>query len=120
MFSAANKYYSSAGHHEQIIGSNVAAVSSTVFAVWSKKVWTTKERASSFIKKALKKQSVNANKKLSIVYYYPLIISNYTNKLFIFEYLLNFTTKCIGGQIKAFSFLFCTACDVKSTKLGQR
>ena len=27
--------------------------------------------------------------------------------------------KCIGGQIKAFSFLFCTACDAKSTKGGE-
>ena len=34
----------------------------------------------------------------------------------MFIYLLNFTKKCTGGQIKAFSFLFCTACDAKSTK----
>ena len=27
--------------------------------------------------------------------------------------------KCIGGQIKAFSFLFCTTCDAKSTKGGE-
>ena len=27
---------------------------------------------------------------------------------------------CIGGQIKAFSFLFCTAKDAKSTKAGER
>ena len=26
--------------------------------------------------------------------------------------------KCIGGQIKAFSFLFCTACGTKSTRGG--
>ena len=39
-----------------------------------------------------------------------------TNNLFIFRDLLNFTAKCIEGQIKAFSFLFCTASDVKSTK----
>ena len=25
-------------------------------------------------------------------------------------------SKCIGGQIKASSFLFCNACDRKSTK----
>ena len=46
--------------------------------------------------------------------------SNFTNKFFIFEYLLNFTRKCIGGQVKAFSFLFCAACDPKSTKYGKR
>ena len=28
--------------------------------------------------------------------------------------------KCIGGQIKAFSFLFCTVCDTKSTIVGER
>ena len=39
-----------------------------------------------------------------------------TNKLFIFRYLLNFTKKCIGGQIKAFSFLFCTANDPEGAK----
>ena len=38
----------------------------------------------------------------------------------IFRDLLNFTAKGIGGQIKAFSFLFCTASDVKSTKFGER
>ena len=27
--------------------------------------------------------------------------------------------KCVGGQIKAFSFLFCTACDMKCTKGGE-
>ena len=37
-----------------------------------------------------------------------------TNKFFIFRDLLNFTTKCIGGQIKAFSFLFCTVSGVKT------
>ena len=26
----------------------------------------------------------------------------------------------LWGQIKAFSFLFCTACDAKSTKYGER
>ena len=36
---------------------------------------------------------------------------------FIFRCLLNFTMKCIGGQIKTFSFLFCTTCDAKSTKV---
>ena len=52
------------------------------------------------------------NKKLSDV-----IIQ--INKLFMFRDLLNFITKCIGGQIKPFSFLFCTAVDVKSTKGGE-
>ena len=28
--------------------------------------------------------------------------------------------KCIGGQIKAFSFLFFTVSDAKSTKGGER
>ena len=37
-------------------------------------------------------------------------------KFFIFRDLSNFTLKCIGGQIKAFSFLFFTAGDVKSIK----
>ena len=41
---------------------------------------------------------------------------NYTNKLFIFRDYLNFTAKCIGGQIKAFSFLFCTTSDAKNIK----
>ena len=36
------------------------------------------------------------------------------------RYLLNLTTKCIAGQTKGFSFLFCTACDAKSTKGGER
>ena len=27
--------------------------------------------------------------------------------------------KFIGGQIKAFSFLFCTTCDAKITKGGE-
>ena len=37
-------------------------------------------------------------------------------KFFIFRYLLNFTTECIGGQIKAVRFLPCTVCEAKSTK----
>ena len=47
---------------------------------------------------------------------------NYINKFFIFRYLLfrYFTTKCIGDQIKAFSFLSCSVCDTKSTKGGER
>ena len=28
--------------------------------------------------------------------------------------------KFVGGQIKAFSFLFCTASDTKNTKGGER
>ena len=43
-----------------------------------------------------------------------------TNKLFILRDLLSFATKCIGGQIKAFSFLFCTASNAKSPKGGER
>ena len=44
-----------------------------------------------------------------------------TNKLFIFRDLLNFFTEwCTGGQIKAYSFHFCTASDAKSTKGGER
>ena len=39
---------------------------------------------------------------------------------FIFWYLLNFTTKYIGGQIKAFSFIFCTAFDAESTNSEER
>ena len=41
-----------------------------------------------------------------------------TNKFFIFRDLLNFISKCTGDQIKAFSFLFCTTKNVKSTKGG--
>ena len=37
----------------------------------------------------------------------------------MYGYLLNFTTKCIGAQIKAFSILFCIACDAASTKYGE-
>ena len=44
---------------------------------------------------------------------------NYTNKFFIYRYLLDFRTKCLGGQIKDFSFLFWNACDAKSTKGGE-
>ena len=35
-------------------------------------------------------------------------------------YWFNFTMKCAGVQIEAFSFLFCTASDAKSTKGGER
>ena len=42
-----------------------------------------------------------------------------TNKFFIFIDLLNFTAKCIGGQIKGSSFLFCTASDAKSAIGGE-
>ena len=78
--------------------------------------------ASSFMKKLFKKQSVYENKKLSIVYYYPLIILKLYKQIFIFRLnsSLNFTRKCIGGQIKALSFFFCTACDAKSTKCRER
>ena len=65
-------------------------------------------------KKLLKKQRVNRNKKLSLVYHYSVI---QTNKLFTFR---NLTTKCIGGQIKAFGVLFYIASDGKSTKSRER
>ena len=39
-------------------------------------------------------------------------------KILIFRNILNFKTKCIGGQNKALSFLICTASDIKSTKGG--
>ena len=43
-----------------------------------------------------------------------------TNYFFIFRDLLKFTMKCIiGYHIKAFSFLFCTASEVKSRKGGE-
>ena len=42
---------------------------------------------------------------------------NYINKFYFI--LLNFTAKCIGYQIKTFKFIFCTAIDAKSTKVGQ-
>ena len=45
---------------------------------------------------------------------------NYTNKFFIFRYLLNFTTECIGGQTKAVRFLSCSVCEAKSTKGEER
>ena len=51
--------------------------------------------------------------------YCLLLFSNIiiqTNKLFIFRYLLNFTAKYIGGQIKASSFIFCTTSHAKSIK----
>ena len=35
-----------------------------------------------------------------------VIIQTNTNKFFIVWYLSNFTTTCVGGQIKAFGFLF--------------
>ena len=42
---------------------------------------------------------------------------SYANKIFIFRYLLNFTTKCIGGQIKAFSLLSCSVFTQKVQKV---
>ena len=67
--------------------------------------------ASSFIKKK------NLKKSNMLILFSGIIIQ--TNKFFIFRDLLNFTTKCIGGQIKAFSFLFCATSDVKSTIGGE-
>ena len=55
-------------------------------------------------KKILKKQRVCRNKKLYCLLLFSDVIIQ-TNKFFIFRYLLSFTTKYIGGQIKAFSFL---------------
>ena len=69
------------------------------------------ERLSSFIKKLLQKQNVYRNKKLSIAYCLFSDIIIQTNKLFVLRDLLNFTAKFIGGQIKAFSFIFCTISD---------
>ena len=71
------------------------------------------EHASSFMKQLLKKQCVYRNTKYCL-FLCEVIIQ--TNKLFIFRGLLNFTTECIGGQIKAFSCVFCTTSDAKSTK----
>ena len=48
-----------------------------------------------------------------LLFSYVIIQTNFS-----YSDLLNFTKKCIGGQIKVFSFLFCTAGDVKSTKDG--
>ena len=80
-----------------------------------KKCMNYDEASKFFYKKhLLKKKHVYRNQKLSIVYHGSL--TSYTNKFFIFRYLLHFTTKCIGGQIKAFSFLLFSACDAKSTK----
>ena len=78
----------------------------TVYHVYWKIVWTTMERASSFIKKKLlKKQHIYRNKKLSIVYYYGVIIQ--ASKLFIFRDLINFTRKwCTGGKLKPLVFFF--------------
>ena len=58
------------------------------------------------------------NKKEETKYCFIVILwRNYqANNLFIFRDLLNFTVKCVGGQIKAFSFLFCAASDAKSTE----
>ena len=83
--------------------------SSTVLQVLSKMYELRRNVQVLFLKKLLiKKQHVYRNKKLSIVYYYSLM-KLYKHKLFIFR-------NYIGGQIKAFSFLFCTANDVKSRK----
>ena len=67
------------------------------------------ERASFFYKKTLKKAMCLQKQETK---YYLLLFSDailQTNKFFIFRYLLNFTTKGIGVQIKAFNFLFCIA-----------
>ena len=36
----------------------------------------------------------------------------------MFRHWLNFTTECIGGQIKAFSFLFCTTCTARRERVN--
>ena len=66
-----------------------------------------------------KKNSLKGNVFIEIIkncllLFFDVIIE--TNKFFIFSCLLNFTMKCIGGQIKAFSFLFCTPYDAKCAK----
>ena len=67
-----------------------------------------------------KKNSYKRNMFIEIRHYiYYLLFSDIiiqTNKLFIIRDLLNFTTKFIGGQIKAFSFIFCATSDQKSAK----
>ena len=56
-------------------------------------------------KKLLKKQHVYRNKKLTILYYYDVIIQ--ATKLFISRDLLNFTTKwCTGGKLKPLVLFF--------------
>ena len=56
-------------------------------------------------KETLKKQHIYRNKKLSIVYYYDVIIQ--ANKLLIFRDLLNVTTKwCTGGKLKLLVLFF--------------
>ena len=42
---------------------------------------------------------------------------SYANKIFILRYLLNFTTKCIWGQIKAFNLLSCIVLTQKVWKV---
>ena len=66
-----------------------------------------------YIKKTLKKATclLKEEIKYSLLLFSDVIIQ--TNKLFLL------TTTCIGGQIKAFSFLFCTAKYGKSTKAGK-
>ena len=87
------------------------------------------DRACKFFykKKLLKKQCIYRNKKLNILLFYYILcfllfydVIIQTNTFYIFADLLNFTTKCIRGQIKAFSFLFCTTSNAKSTKGGER
>ena len=82
-----------------------------------KNVWTTTECASSLIKKKLlKKQYVYRNKKLSIVYYYDVIIQG--SKFFIFKNLSNFTTKwCTGGKLRPLVLIFVVLIIQKKQKV---
>ena len=74
--------------------------------------------ASSFIKKTVKKAM--CLQKLETKYCLLLFsdVNIQTNKN-IFTDLLNFTVKCIGGQIKAYCFLFLAGSDAKSKKSGE-
>ena len=66
-------------------------------------------------KNSYKNVFIEIESKYCLLLFSDVIIQ--TNEFFTFRYLLNFTGKCIGGQIKAFSFFFCTVCDdAKSTK----
>ena len=67
-------------------------------------------------KETLKKQHIYRNKKLSIVYYYDVIIQ--ASKLFIFRDLLNFTTKwCTGGKLRPLVLFFVLLVIQKVQKL---
>ena len=66
--------------------------------------------------KLLKKQSVYRIKELSVVLLLFSHIIIQTNNLIHIQRLMKFQNKIYWNQIKAFSFLFCTTSDAKSTK----